>query len=194
MKQGTTKLETNGSQGVTSTQEMDAFGREVNTTGSTGSPFGFHGAEGYRNDGDSPSGLDPYQRVGARYYDAEWGRFITRDTDLSQSPYVYCNGDPVNFSDPSGHLSAVNIASGGITIMGVSGGAAQAPTDTTNDNKINLASTLIAGGANIAADPSSGTLTVTQGQVITTIGNLGSQDGAAPSNASPTLSESGLHP
>ena len=41
--------------------------------------------------------------MGARYYDAEWGRFITRDTDLSQKPYQYCGGDPVNFSNPSGH-------------------------------------------------------------------------------------------
>jgi hypothetical protein len=47
--------------------------------------------------------LEPYQKVGARYYDATFGRFITRDTDLSQAAYAYCNGDPVNFSDPSGH-------------------------------------------------------------------------------------------
>ena len=29
---------------------------------------------------------------------------MTRDTDLSERPYAYCDGDPVNFSDPSGHL------------------------------------------------------------------------------------------
>jgi hypothetical protein len=85
---GTTKLETNASKSVTSTQETEAFGRFIGGTGSTGNPYGFHGAEGYRQDGDGPAGLDPYQKVGARYYDATFGRFITRDTDLSQAAYA----------------------------------------------------------------------------------------------------------
>ncbi len=101
--QGTTKLETNGSQTITSTQETEAFGRTIGTTGSTASPYGFHGAEGYRSDGDGPQGLEPYQKVGARYYDATFGRFLTRDTVLTEKPYAYCDGDPINFSDPSGH-------------------------------------------------------------------------------------------
>jgi hypothetical protein len=42
--------------------------------------------------------------VGARYYDAQVGRFISRDTDLDQLPYLYCDHDPVNAVDPSGHL------------------------------------------------------------------------------------------
>ena len=42
-------------------------------------------------------------KVGCRYYDPEFGCFLTRDTKLSQKPYAYCDGDPVNFSDPSGH-------------------------------------------------------------------------------------------
>ncbi|HCN47239.1 MAG TPA: nematicidal protein 2-like protein [Pseudomonas sp.] len=45
---------------------------------------------------------------GYRLYDPGWGRFLTRD---SRSPfgvggaaaYVFCNGDPVNNADPSGH-------------------------------------------------------------------------------------------
>ena len=41
--------------------------------------------------------------VGARYYDPEFGCFLTRDTELGQKPYTYCDGDPVNLSDPSGH-------------------------------------------------------------------------------------------
>ena len=73
---------------MTSTQETEAFGRFIGGTGSTGNPYGFHGAEGYRQDGDGPAGLDPYQKVGARYYDATFGRFITRDTDLSQAAYA----------------------------------------------------------------------------------------------------------
>jgi RHS repeat-associated protein len=54
---------------------------------------------GYRNDGDA--GL---MHVGARYYDAQVGRFITRDTVLSEHPYLYCEHEPVNSVDPSGHL------------------------------------------------------------------------------------------
>jgi RHS repeat-associated protein len=53
----------------------------------------------YRDDGDAGLIL-----VGARYYDPAVGRFITRDTDLSQFAFVYCNGDPVNYLDPSGHF------------------------------------------------------------------------------------------
>ncbi len=102
--QGTTKLETNSSQSVTGMQETEAFGRTVGATGSTSLQYGYHGADGYRQDGEGPQGAEPYQKVGARYYDAQFGRFITRDTDLSQSPYAYCGGDPVNCSDPSGHL------------------------------------------------------------------------------------------
>ncbi len=33
---------------MTGTQEQDAFGREVSTTGSTSIPFGYHGSDGYR--------------------------------------------------------------------------------------------------------------------------------------------------
>jgi RHS repeat-associated protein len=52
---------------------------------------------GYRDDGDL--GL---MHVGARYYDPDVGRFITRDPVLSEHPYVYCGADPVNGLDPDG--------------------------------------------------------------------------------------------
>jgi RHS repeat-associated protein len=58
----------------------------------------FAATSGYRNDGDA--GL---MHVGARYYDAQVGRFVTRDTVLSEHPYIYCNADPVNAVDPTGH-------------------------------------------------------------------------------------------
>jgi len=45
------------------------------------------------------------QKVGARYYDPELGVFLTRDTELGQKPYAYCDGDPVNRVDPTGHMS-----------------------------------------------------------------------------------------
>jgi len=48
---------------------------------------------------------------GARYYDPEIGRFITPDT-IVQAPfnpqtlnrYTYCNNNPLNYVDPSGHF------------------------------------------------------------------------------------------
>ena len=58
----------------------------------------FAATSGYRNDGDA--GL---MHVGARYYDAQVGLFITRDTELDQKPYLYCHHDPVNYLDPTGH-------------------------------------------------------------------------------------------
>ena len=67
-------------------------------SGSSSDPYQFAGRSGYRNDGDA--GLT---YVGARYYDAQGGRFITRDTYLDQKPYLYCEHDPVNCLDPSGH-------------------------------------------------------------------------------------------
>ena len=93
---------TDGGQVVTSSNAVTAYGQTVAVGGGTASPYGFKGSAGYRSDGDSPAGGSNYLKVGARYYDPEWGRFITRDTDLSQKPYQYCDGDPVNFSDPSG--------------------------------------------------------------------------------------------
>jgi hypothetical protein len=48
--------------------------------------------------------------MGARFYNPTIGRFITRDTyegDIyqpwTQNLYTYCNNNPVNFVDPTGH-------------------------------------------------------------------------------------------
>jgi len=42
-------------------------------------------------------------QVGARYYDPTTGSFLTRDKDINQLAYIYCDNDPVNKVDPSGH-------------------------------------------------------------------------------------------
>jgi hypothetical protein len=34
--------------------------------------------------------------------DPQVGRFITRDWDLGQNPYIYCGADPINRVDPTG--------------------------------------------------------------------------------------------
>ena len=95
---GSERTVTNSSQTVTGTITFEGFGQAVATTGSSTDPYMFAATSGYRNDGDA--GL---MHVGARYYDAQVGRFITRDTNLSQHPYAYCAHDPANRVDPSGH-------------------------------------------------------------------------------------------
>ena len=83
---------------MTGTLTQDGFGNQVASTGSSANPYMYAATSGYRNDGDA--GLS---HVGARYYDAQVGRFISRDTFLDQKPYLYCAHDPINCLDPSGH-------------------------------------------------------------------------------------------
>ncbi len=54
--------------------------------------------------GDESQGDAGLIHVGARYYDAQVGRFTSRDTELDQHPYLYCEHDPVNGIDPSGPI------------------------------------------------------------------------------------------
>ena len=89
---------TNSSQGVTASLTLSAFGQTVASTGSSTSTYGFGATSGYRTEGDAGLTL-----VGCRFYDTQVGRFITRDTVLTEKPYAYCNGDPVNHVDPDGH-------------------------------------------------------------------------------------------
>ena len=97
---GSERTVTNSTQTVTGTLTLSAFGNQVASTGSSSSSYMFAATSGYRNDGDA--GLT---HVGARYYDAQVGRFTTRDTYLNQRPYLYCDHDPVNTVDPTGHES-----------------------------------------------------------------------------------------
>jgi RHS repeat-associated protein len=95
---GSERTVTDASQSVTGTLNLDAFGNLAGSTGSSSNPYMYCGAFGYRNDADAGLAL-----VGARYYDYQVGRFITRDTELDEHPYLYCEHDSVNVIDPSGH-------------------------------------------------------------------------------------------
>ncbi len=95
-------------------------------------PFRF---KGYYYDADT--GL---YHLNSREYDPFYGRFISPDSLRYQDPYTpaglnlyaYCNGDPVNYADPSGHSALLiglliftgAMALGGAIYGGVSAGAA----------------------------------------------------------------------
>jgi RHS repeat-associated protein len=95
---GSARAVTDASQAVTRTMSYYAFGQLATTSGSSSTPYTFGATSGYRGDGDAGLTL-----VGARYYDSQVGRFVTRDTELDQKPYLYCEHDPINHLDPSGH-------------------------------------------------------------------------------------------
>jgi RHS repeat-associated protein len=76
----------------------DAFGMTVSRTGTTATPFGFVGAQGYQSDADS--GL---QLLGHRYYDASIGRFLSSDpAKAGTNWYAYCENDPLLSFDEDG--------------------------------------------------------------------------------------------
>jgi RHS repeat-associated protein len=60
----------------------------------------------------------------ARFYDPKTMQFITRDTSPVNNRYAYCNGDPINNIDPSGHDTARNVEMGvGIGVGAIAAGA-----------------------------------------------------------------------
>ena len=81
---GSERTVTNASQTVTGTINFDAFGLAVGSTGSSTNPYMYAATSGYRNDGDA--GL---MHVGARYFDAQVGRFTSRDTVPTEDLYLY---------------------------------------------------------------------------------------------------------
>jgi len=86
----------------------DTWGKLISTTGTLASTVGVKNPyryRGYRYDGET--GL---YYLNARYYNAEWGRFINADAYggnvgnlLSHNVFAYCMNNPVNMSDPSGN-------------------------------------------------------------------------------------------
>src|SRR5208283_3046278 len=99
---GTVRLLTDATGTVTHTYDYDAWGNTVNTTGSTPNVYLYRG-EQY----DPDLGLYYFR---ARYLDPWSGRFLTRAPSdgkitrpASLHPYLYVEGNPVNFIDPTGH-------------------------------------------------------------------------------------------
>jgi len=59
---------------------------------------------------------------GARYYDAELGRFITVDPARGKypglSPYIYCANNPLKYVDPDGRAATSAISAGALFVLG----------------------------------------------------------------------------
>ena len=50
--------------------------------------------------------------MNARYYDTRSGAFLSQDTYRENNMYNYCGGNPISYTDPSGHSAVV--VSGGV--------------------------------------------------------------------------------
>jgi len=101
---GSARALTDSAQVVVATNNYEAFGSAVGSTGSSGNTYKFDGAWRYRDDGDF--GL---LHVGARYYEPATGRWASRDSKLGYVPdtqsfnlFAYCQNDPMNYVDPEG--------------------------------------------------------------------------------------------
>jgi RHS repeat-associated protein len=109
---------------VVAQYQYDAWGNIISQTGTMASSNPYRYA-GYRY--DEETGL--YYLM-ARYYDANIGRFITRDTfhgfkddPISLNQYAYTHNNPVMYIDPSGHLRIIGVNLAG-SILNVAIGVA----------------------------------------------------------------------
>ncbi len=110
---GSTRLLTDFSGKVAGTHTYDGYGNTTAKTGKVKNPLGYAGQ--YT---DTESGL---QYLHARYYDSTTGQFLTRDPMVAhtRSPYLYVDGNPLNFRDPRGLDCDVNPFSGNSCIGNV---------------------------------------------------------------------------
>ncbi len=98
---------------LTDTVNYDAFGKVVARTGTNSTQKGFVSDEGYQEDGESG-----YKLLGHRYYDAESGRFLSRDPIQNGCNwYTYCENNPLVWVDPEGLQVAVGAGAGGLTVL-----------------------------------------------------------------------------
>jgi RHS repeat-associated protein len=120
-QQGSTRLLTNSSGAVVGTYTYSPYGTVTSHTGTATAALQYTGQ--YT---DAESGLI-YLR--ARYYNPQTGQFLSVDPALAltNSPYSYVDGNPVNRADPSGRLfgfdSLLGAAIGGVvgTVAGTAG-------------------------------------------------------------------------
>jgi RHS repeat-associated protein len=115
-KLGSTRRLADANQTVTDAYWYDAFGNITSQSGSTYNPYKYVGSLGYYG-ADYSTGL---LHLGARYYNAQVGRFWTQEPARGGTNwYAYVGNNPVNRADPSG-LTAWQpiIAALGLYLMG----------------------------------------------------------------------------
>jgi len=98
---GSVRQLTNANANVTLAQSYEPFGTTMSSAGSGSTVFQYTGEM------RDASGLTFLR---ARYLSTQTGRFVTRDTwngtadrPMSYNAWLYVEGNPVNFVDPSGH-------------------------------------------------------------------------------------------
>ncbi|MCR5840083.1 MAG: RHS repeat-associated core domain-containing protein [Kiritimatiellae bacterium] len=108
--QGSVRLVVNAETGeVAQRLDYDSFGRVLRDTNPGFQPFGFQGGL-Y----DPDTGLVEF---GCRWYDAETGRWISKDPillDGGWNVYAFCGNDPVNNNDSSGFSQVIIMGTDGI--------------------------------------------------------------------------------
>ena len=98
------------------TYTYDAWGNPLATTGSLATTLGEQNPLRYRGYVyDTETGLYYLQ---SRYYNPGWGRFINADNQVSAGSdligmnlFAYCENNPCNYADPTGHFLSAIIAS-----------------------------------------------------------------------------------
>jgi RHS repeat-associated protein len=93
---GSVKVITNSNGDSVATYKYYPFGDSLFTRGSAKNDMQFTGKPNI-------AGIEAYD-FNARYYDPEIGRFYSIDPlwNPAESPYAYCNNNPVNITDPTG--------------------------------------------------------------------------------------------
>jgi RHS repeat-associated protein len=106
---GSTRVLTDSTGGVVSTYDYEAYGELISSTGGVENKYLFAGEQFDETLGDY------YNR--ARYYNPNTGRFTRRDDyqgrlgePLTLHKYIYANGNPAFFTDPSGFNSMAELS------------------------------------------------------------------------------------
>jgi RHS repeat-associated protein len=172
---GSTRTLTDSTGGVKDQYNFDGYGRLVGRSGSSANPYLFAGQQR-----DFTTQLD-YLR--ARYYDPDLGRFISKDAfpgvlsaPITQNPYLYANGNPLSFTDPTGYFSiqelTATIALGSIlasfgTAAATVGAQYLSGQPPTSDDLLNAFDQWVAGFAHVVTFGISTRIRETAGTVAT---------------------------
>jgi RHS repeat-associated protein len=142
---GSVRALTNSSGVVTDRYNYDAYGNLLNSSGSTSNNYRFTGEQFDPNLGDY------YLRD--RYYGTDIGRFTRADTfegnisdPISLNDYLYANGNPINFTDPTGKFSIAEFS------------AADSIRNTLAGIQIDIGTNLVRALTDQGLDPSEGAL------------------------------------